>query len=324
MANEIVKIAKEQGLDKSGLSSLVEAFGGPFEEVGEILADYKEIEVTSEDQTDDMAKAREKRLSLKQARVTVENKRKELKADILKQGRAIDGVANYVKSEIKPAEEYLQLQEDFIKIKEEKEAAELKSKRTEQLLEYTDDVSIYGLDDMTVDQFDTLLASLKQQQESKLQAEKEAEEKRKAEEEAERKRQIEIEKENKRLKKEADQRAAELEKERKVQADREAKLKAEADKKLEAERAKREAIESQQREQAEAERKKKAEAEEADIKALLAPDKEKLLTFAQAIETIRDTKLPAVKSKKAQDIVNEIEGGLSELSETIINKAKEL
>lgn len=204
--NKLQKIAQEQDLAKSDITKLVEAFGGPFEEAGEILATYKDIKVTDESQIDLMNQAREKRLLLKKARTTVENKRKELKADIVKQGKAIDSVARYVKEEIEPAEEYLQLQEKFVEIKKAKEAEALKAERVEKLMQYTDDIGVYNLDTMTSEQFDGLLATLKSQHEAKLKAEADAKKKAEEEAEAERKRQAEIEKENAKLKKEAEDR----------------------------------------------------------------------------------------------------------------------
>lgn len=322
--NKLVAIAKEQGVSKSDIQKLAEAFGAPFEEAGEVLANYKNIEVTDESQTDLMAEAREKRLTLKKARTTVENNRKELKADIVKQGKAIDSVARYVKEEIQPAEEYLELQEKFADIKREKEAEALKAERTEKLMQYTDDISVYNLDTMSQEQFETLHNNLKAQHEDRLKAEAEAEKKAKEEAEAERKRQAEIEKENQRLKAEAEKAEAERAKEREAERKKQEKLEAERQKELKAEREKREAIETEQRAKAEAERKAVAEAEEQERKALLAPDKDKILKFVEAIELIKTEKLPAVKTKQAQDLVNQIEDALAHLVARIKEEAKEL
>lgn len=208
-------ILTEQGLEKSDVAKMVEAFGGPFEEAGDILAAFEKdaegnlvpgkdaIKVKDENDFASMAEAREQRLALKKARTTVENKRKELKADIVKQGRAIDSVAKYVKEEIEPAEKYLEEQEKFAELRAAEKAAKLKAERVEKLMAYTDDISVYNLDEMSDDQFNSLLATLK--------AQKEAEDKRiadeakaKAEAEAaEKKRQEEQAAENERLKKEA-------------------------------------------------------------------------------------------------------------------------
>lgn len=215
--NKLQVIFDEQGIEKSDAQKLVEAFGGPFEEAGDILATFERdsegnlvpgkdaIKVKDENDFATMAEAREKRLALKKARTTVENKRKELKADIVKQGKAIDSVARFVKEEIEPAEKYLEEQEKFAELRAAEKAAKLKAERVEKLMAYTDDISLYNLDEMNDDQFNSLLATLK--------AQKEAEEKRiadeakaKAEAEAaEKKRQEEQAAENARLKKEAEE-----------------------------------------------------------------------------------------------------------------------
>lgn len=213
--NKLAIILEEQGLEKSDVLKMVEAFGGPFEEAGDVLKSFEKddegnlvpgknaIKVTDENDFATMAEAREQRLALKKARTTVENKRKELKSDIVKQGNAIDSVAKYVKEEIEPAEKYLELQEKFAEIKAAETAAKLKADRIEQLMKFTDDISFYNLDDMTAEQYGTLLTS--------LQAQHEAEQKRIADENKakaqaeldEKKRQEEQAAENERLKKEA-------------------------------------------------------------------------------------------------------------------------
>lgn len=158
--NKLQIILDEQGVAKENAKQLLEAFGAPFEEAGEILKDYKTIVVTDAKQTDLMNKARTKRLALKKTRVEVEHKRKELKADILKTGQAIDSVAKFVKQVIEPAEEYLQLQEDFAAIQEARRLEERKAKRIEKLSKYTDDVSAYNLDEMTDESFNRLIDML--------------------------------------------------------------------------------------------------------------------------------------------------------------------
>lgn len=330
--NKLQVILNEQGIDKSDVGKLVEAFGGPFEEAGQVLATYKEIEVTDVKDVAGMQKAREARLLLKKARTTVENKRKELKADIVKQGKAIDSVARFVKEEIEPAEEYLELQEKFAEIKHAEEQARIKAERVEKLMQYTDDISLYNLDAMTDEQFNSLLATLKAQHEAeeqrKLDEAKAAEEARKAEE----KRIADQAKENARLKKEAEAREAEQAKkdaEAKAEQDR---IKAEADAKIEAERKKTEALEQEKREREEADRKAQEEKERAEREAkeaeeakereaLLAPDKDKLIAFADQLIKIE---LPMVKSKQARDILAQIETAVTNLSNGIKNKAKEL
>lgn len=319
--NQLQVILDEQGVAQDNARQLIAAFGAPFEEAGVILADYRTIEVTQEDQFDLMAEARSKRLALKEVRVGVEKKRKELKEDSLRTGRAIDSVARFVKEAIEPAEEYLELQEKFAEIRQAERAAAVKSERVAKLSQYTSDLSIYNLDALDEAQFDSLLAGLKAQKEADEAAAKKAETERLAATEAEKRRQAEIEAENIRLKAEADKREKEAIVER-------TKLQAEADKKLAAERAiadterqKRESLEAAQREREEFEARSKADAEETQRQALLAPDKEKLLAFASMIDLID---LPALASKDAQAVLNNVEDLLAKVSNYIRGNVKGL
>lgn len=319
--NQLQVILDEQNLAKENAKQLLEAFGAPFDEAGEILANYQTIKVTQEDQFDVMAEAREKRLTLKNIRVSVEKKRKELKEDSLRTGRAIDSVAKFVKENIEPAESYLEQQEKFAEIKQAERAAALKAKRTEQLMQFTDDISLYNLDAMTVEQFDTLLADLKAQHEAKIAEAKRLEEERLAKEKADREEQERIRAENEKLKKEAEEReAAAAAERREAQAKLEAEQKA-AQAKIDEERKKREAIEAEQRaavEKAETERQK---AEEEKRQSLLAPDKEKLLSLATSID---DLELPALTSKDAQAVLNQVEELLSKVTTYIRGNVKGL
>lgn len=443
--NALQVILKEQGVSKETGESLAKAFGAPFTEAGEILGElYDEkdgvltlkknaLKVTSEEQTEDMAKAREQRLALKKIRTGVEAKRKELKEDALKAGRVIDSVARYVKQTIKPAEEYLQLQEDYIKIKEAKAAEALLASRREKVIALGADPEAYNLGAMSEGMFEAIIEQLETAKkkaadeaaaeerlsnrlkslseiglkfdgeqyvmndinvhvvEIKTLSDEEWEtmitkitkeiERRAAAKEAEDKR---IREENERLKAEAEakekaeaeereQRAAaerQAEQERQAEAQRQGNLKVnllefahniktveDADKNLQAlkdyanslpeadqvldvvqaayNKSKSEIIELRQfivdrDAKAEADRKAaeeakaKAEAEERERAAMLAPDKDKLTQFAEALEIIRTTKLPAVQSNAAQQIVNTVNARLADMASDIKEEAAKL
>lgn len=300
--NKLQIIFAEQGIDKPNIERLVEAFGGPFDEVGQVLATYREVVVADENDAEGMATARQMRLQLKKARTTVENKRKELKADIVKQGRAIDSVARFVKENIEPAEAYLERQEKYAEIKQAERAAALRAERIAKLSAYTSDFSLYNLDDMNSEQFASLLDTLKVQHEAKLAEEKRLEDERLAKEKAEAEEAERIRAENERLKTEA----------------------AERDAAIAAEREAREELEREKREREAAETRKREEAEEAERQAQFAPDRTKLLNFAAALEAIRNEKLPAVTSNQARAIVGEIDAALEALQERITKRAKGL
>ena len=133
--------------------------------------------------------------------------------------------------------------------------------------------------------------------------------------------QEEIRKENERLKKEQEEKDSKAAEERKAQEEalrkeREAREAAErkaAEEKAEAERKERERLDLEQKEkeeQARIEREKKEAEEEARKKAELAPDKEKLLSFAGVLLSGKDS----VKSKEAKDALSKAVGILTDSS----------
>lgn len=309
----IKELFNELGVSKQNAGELLAAFGLPLMEAGPILDSYESIKVTSVEQVEDMEEAKRKRLTLKRIRVAVDKTRKELKEDSLKRGKAIDGVARYIRETIEPAEQYLQLQEDFLKLKEEKELADRIANRTAALVELGADPSVYSLGDMSADAFASLLADLKDANEARAAREKadqEAAAKKAAAEAAELDR---VRKENERLRAEQQTKDAAAQAERDAlaaklaQAQRE---KEEADK-LEAERV--------AYEKAEADRKA-----EAARKAAAAPDKEKLTRFTDALELIRTSKVPAVSSAEAQEVVNYIDIVLARAVQVVNERIKKL
>lgn len=300
--NKLQVILNEQGIAETDVAKLVEAFGGPFEEAGTVLATYKNIVVSKEEDVAGMQKAREARLLLKKARTTVENSRKSLKADIVKQGRAIDSVARFVKEEIEPAEHYLQLQEDFAKIAAEGRVLKLKNERIEKLTQYTNDISVYDLDHMSTEQFDTVLATAKAQFEAEKQRKAAEAKQAEAAKKAEEKRLADQAKENERLKAETEA----------------------ANKKAAEERAAREKLEKENRDREAAELKAKQDAEAEKAKELAAPDKQKLISFAQGLNTVRTEKLPKVSAEAAERIVSYVDSELQKLVNYINDQAEEL
>lgn len=429
--NQLQVILKEQHVPKAQADALIEAFGGPFNEVGEILADYQTIKVTDITDTEGMQTARTKRLALKKARTTVENKRKELKENIVKQGRAIDSVARFVKEVIAPAEEYLQLQEDFAKLEAKRQHEAMLADRREQLGMRGAIPDRYNYEGMSNDEFTALLAELdaeaKRKADEAAAAEAERVKQAEAEKAAQAKRDLEakrlralgglgfytneagvymrynydtgleldafmqlddkqfddqvakfIELSDKQQKAEAEARAAEqkkIEAAAKKQTERineitgygarynslldgyelgtlstsialiekmtdaewantVAMFKKIADELAEdakaqeledkAAREKAAKLEQEKREREAADAKAKAAAEQAEREAMLAPDKTKLLTLADGLEMVRTSKLPALKTKAAQDIVNDIDADLTRIVANIRAKADRL
>ena len=117
---DLTVIVNESGLDKTKAQVLLDNFSDYFKIAAEWEVKAKTIVVTDETQITDMEMAKVGRKFLSQKRIDVEKTRKGLKEQSLREGKAIDGIANVLKAVIVPIEEYLKQQENFIKIQEDK------------------------------------------------------------------------------------------------------------------------------------------------------------------------------------------------------------
>lgn len=381
--NALVVVAQESGLEAPKVELLLSNFKTVFQKAKEISERAGSIVVTDESQTALMGQARAARLELKNLRVETEKTRKQLKDQSLREGKAIDGMANIIKAVIVPLEERLEKQEKFAEAKAAERKAKRYSDRIEALSPYVDNVGIYNLNDMEEDAFTVLLDQSKKAYDAAVKAEEIAKAEQAAREKAEEEERQRIREENKKLKEEAEAREkAELRKtqrinqlgalgltwdkdkaayikddlsvayvdiidfsdeefdallvnvksvldQRKAEADKAAALKEEelrkaAELKEEELRKEREAREEAERlvaaEKASAE-KKAAEEAEAKRKALLAPDKEKLIAFAGVIDRLE---LPNVANREAGKLLDETQDFLNRISKNLRNKAKEL
>lgn len=293
--NTLSQILNEQQLAESQSRALLAAFGAPFEAAGEILSTYQNVEVKDEADSATMKQARTMRLALKQTRVDVEHRRKDLKADIVKQGRAIDSVARFVKDVIEPAEKYLEAQEKYAEIKAAERAAALLTTRQEALSPYVTNLSVFNLSTMSDGEFNALLET------SVVAHQAELDRQRQAAEEAERAR-LDRERENERIRQEnlvLQRQAAE-------------------------ERRKREELEAAQRREAALERQRLA-AEELEAKRQSnSPDQEKILRFADELEVIRTQKLPRVATAEGAAVVRRIDVLFSTLHAELVEAASKL
>lgn len=337
--SELATIAQQSGLEQTKMSDLLAKFAEPFQQAQYIINESKGITVTSEDQKAEMEEARVARLELKRLRVDTEHTRKELKEQSLREGKAIDGMANIIKAMIIPTEEYLESQEKFAERLAAERYAHRCAERKSQLEKYVTDPTYFKYEDLGDEEFKALIQQLVDAKAAREEAERkakevaEAEAKRLEEERVAREKAAAAEaermrKENEKLRSEAIAREAELAEQRAIEEKRQAVERAEQEKKLAAEqakaaeeRAKREAIEAEQRRQAEVEAKAKAQAEEEQRQALLAPDKEKLVKFADDIERIQ---LPAVANREAGKVLDETKDFLSRISKNLRQKATQL
>lgn len=117
MENQLQVIVNESGLEATKAQYILDNFQDYFAIASEWEKKAKAIVVISASQTTDMDIARVGRLFLREKRIAIEKSRKKLKEQALREGKAIDGIANVLKALIVPIEEYLEKQEKFVEIK---------------------------------------------------------------------------------------------------------------------------------------------------------------------------------------------------------------
>ena len=325
---ELVKIVEENQLEETQGKTILDSFTKLFKDASEWETKAKEIVITDVSQTKEMAQAREARLALKKIRTEGENTRKALKEKALREGKAIDGIANVLKALIVPIEEHLDKQEKFAENLEKERKEKINAQRELELSKYVEDVSTYNFKEITDEAFIKLVATVKTAYEAEQEAIKKAEQEKINKEKAEQAEQERIRKENEKLKQEAETKEKALAKEReeqekKLEAEKaKAKKEAEAKEKLEAEiKEKKEVEEKEKRElEAKVQADKLAKLEE-EKQAKLKPEKEKLLAFAEFIKNIET---PNELSIAGRTIVEEAEKKLLEISQEIKLKIKSL
>lgn len=329
--NSLERIVSNSGLDKSKSDYLLEKFADATALAESWAQKAKEIVVTDESQTDLMKSAREGRLLLKDKRVEIEKTRKDLKAASLAEGRAIDDIAKALTSLIAPTEEYLQLQEDFVKIKEKQRAMQLHGTRIHELIQYVDVSELSSsleLGYMPESQFQAMLTGYKVAYENKVAAEKKEREDAIAREEQDKKDREAQRIENERLKKEADEREKQFAAERKAAQEKADKERAESEKILLAERklaqekldkemeaARKLAAELKAKKDQEEKERQEAEALEA------APDRQKIENL---VFRLQEFDFPQVKTKKAKAIIQAAQNKMQELIDNITQSSSKL
>lgn len=232
--------AEDFGLEPAKVATIEQAFAPVIIERDALIQSYEAI-VTKELTPSLANEAKSLRLKLVKIRTSIAATHKTQKEYSLAMGRFIDAWKNKETEPVSQMEAKLsEIETHFEKIEAER-LETLKKERIEKLSTVCDNASIFSVEIMTDEAFESLFegqklakeARYKAAKEAKEREEKEAEEKRLAEIEAEKQREAQR-LENERLKKEAQEREAQIEKERK---ENEAKLEAERLAKLEAEKA---------------------------------------------------------------------------------------
>lgn len=264
----------------------------------------KKIIVTDPSDVDGIKQSKEYRLALKKLRCAGNDAHKDGKADILRAGRAIDGMKNIILQVCEPEEARLEGQEKIAERIAAERAAKLRAEREAVLVELGENPAFWGpFERFPVEDWAQRVEGVRavikaREEQAKRQAEEAA---RKAKEDAEERERMRAE--NARLKKEADEREAAM------KAEREA-----AEAVLREERARAKAIEdaaraeaaklAQERAKVEAEARAREEAErEAKRKAEAAPDREKFLALADFIESYA---VPTCATNEGRNLAFEI------------------
>ena len=316
--NTLELVVKETGLEQTKSQYLLDQFSDFFKQASEWESKSRGIVVTDVSQVAEMEQAREARLALKSIRVSAEKTRKLLKENSIREGKAIDGIANVIKALVEPIEDYLENQEKFAENKEAQRLADMAQERATQLAPYVLDLSAYDLKSMSQEGFDGLLKASKAMFEAEQEAIRKAEAEELAKKEAERVENERIRLENEKLKAEAEAREKEKAKqdeeskaileahEKVLREEREAREKAEAELKAkeEADHKEKARLEKEAKDKAEAEEKAEQERKikelEEEKARLLAPDKEKLQLFADDLDVFVLNKMPTVNTDEAK------------------------
>ncbi len=295
--NQLQIIVKDSGLPKTKAEYILEKFQHYFKMAAEWEEKIKTMVVTDVSQTTEMEMARVGRLFLREQRIKIEKSRKELKEDVLREGKVIDGIANVLKALIVPIEEHLDKQEHFVenkakeeaerkRIEEEQKAEEerirqekilmLHNERKQIVLPYLQwwdwNLAFANLGELPEEDFKNIVSGLKQKKDEYD------------------KKQEEIRIENEKLKIEKER--AELDRKKQEEENRKEREKIEAEKKAIEEKARKDKEEA---ERLAREEKEKQEAEKKAIEEKAAKDK------AAQEKIIADQKAAAEKAKQESD-----------------------
>lgn len=324
----LVLDARQYGLEPTRAEQIEKVFKPMHAVFHELDAEYKEIISIKEITTDVCERASDLRKRYVKVRTSAESAHKEAKANILIEGRAIDGLKNIIAYATTQNEDRLrEIEEHFERIERER-LAKLVQERSEALSKVGVDPSIYKLEEMADDVYENLLEISTKAFEERREREAKEEADRIAKAKAEQEENERIRKENEKLKKEAEEVEKKIAKERaiaeaKILEERKA-LEEKAKKEKEVLEAKLKAEqEAREKEQAEYQAKIDKEAKEeaarlkAEAKAKRAPDKKKLEDFAG---TLIQLKMPEVVSVEANEVLLRAQELLKKTSEYILSQ----
>jgi len=258
-ATQSTQLVEQFNIAPTKADQIMGAFTETAQLIGELDKDFKKFSDVKEITDDVCEEAKDLRLKYVKARTGADKKRKEIKAQVLLESKAIDGAGNIFKLQISEREKSLQcIEEHFEKIEEAKRQ-KLKNERMEELKKFgIEEFDHLYLDQMTTEIWESYYAGEKAKFEAaQAQIKKDADEQKKLEKQKKLDDE-KIRKDNARLVKEKESTEAKAKKDKEI-ADK--KL-AEAQKKID------------EAKQAEIDRKAKEKAEQEKIEAKAKKDKE--------------------------------------------------
>jgi len=160
--NSLTSLIKESGLDKARSQSLIDNFGDLFELAKDWKKKAADLVISDPSQTDLIAQAKEAHSLIKDKRIAIEKKHKELKEAPLREGQALDKIKRALLELLDPIEEDLKQKKDFVKIYEETQRAKLRLERLTELQKYgIDEEAGYDLGSMSEQVWATFLSGVK-------------------------------------------------------------------------------------------------------------------------------------------------------------------
>lgn len=122
-----------KGVSEESKKLIKKSFSEVFSKINEWKEIVYDINVFSEEDEDAMQKAKEAGKILLKARTGSDKVRKELKAESTAYGKAVQGVYNWIESEIRPLESHCEEQAKFKEIQAQLRRGELRDERVDDL-----------------------------------------------------------------------------------------------------------------------------------------------------------------------------------------------
>jgi hypothetical protein len=286
------------------------------------------LTVTSVHDSAGMKLARATRLSLREIRIAIEHKRKELGEYHLRQSQAINADAKMLKDLIEPLEARLEEQEKFVEREDARLRAETQSARSAECAPLLTGPLAVDLGSMPSDEYASLLQDLKDAHAARLDREHRAAEEAAAKVKADAEERERMLRENAQLRAEAEARETEARKERQLmqqearaQAEKERQERAAIQAKADAERKAREAAEAVIAAQKADEAKRHADSVRIARRAAAAPDREKLLAYGLALMNVNP---PLMAGASGRAALIAISNGVTALGDRIKSIADSL